>query len=309
MKQAPIETFYNPELSIAHNKEMIDVSSQLLKEEIDWTVNFFFRCFQSSKNKVEEEIAIFMLYRHVIEMTDGINELLRQCCPKPSLLLLRSSFEALLSLDYIFEKDTTIRALACYHSFLLEEEKYGKSLLTDYKEGSEHKKALSEDKYLAGTDIKFDEEDTMKILKEVEEELQNNKYAKINSEREKIIKGNRGNKYPKWYSYFNGPRSLYKLSIHLKRQAQYLNLYNDWSRKSHAIDFSQVYLKNDKSGIEIKQIRAKDEFVNVSSFTSLFLIEATRMMIKNYREEEEKNFVQWYSNQIKPLNNKLDRYE
>lgn len=242
-------------------------------------------------------------------MTDGINELLKQCCPMPAVLLLRSSFEALLSLEYILEKDAKNRALACYHSFMLEEIKYGKSLLTEYKDGMEHKKALSEDKYFAGADIKFDEEDTKKILKILEEELWDNKYTNINSERENFFKGNRGNKYPKWYSYFNGPRSLYKLSIHLKRQAEYLNLYNNWSGMSHAIDFSQIFLKNDKSGFVIKQIRAKDEFVNVSSYTSFFLLTASEMMINNYRGDEKENFAEWYFNEIKPLSDKLDRYE
>ena len=43
-----------------------------------------------------------------MEMTDGIEVLISQACVVPAIPLLRSSFEALISMEYILEKEEQI---------------------------------------------------------------------------------------------------------------------------------------------------------------------------------------------------------
>ena len=61
-----------------------------------------------------EDLAVLVLYLHIIEMTDGIEALVSRQRPTPAELLLRSSWEALLYIEYIVEKDAdyTRRSLA-----------------------------------------------------------------------------------------------------------------------------------------------------------------------------------------------------
>ncbi|MCA1554180.1 MAG: DUF5677 domain-containing protein [Chloroflexi bacterium] len=53
-----------------------------------------------------------MLYLHIIEMTDGIEALIAESCPIPAIPLVRSSFEARLSIEYILKADYQRRSLA-----------------------------------------------------------------------------------------------------------------------------------------------------------------------------------------------------
>jgi hypothetical protein len=101
----PLEPILYRELSEVEAKEFIDIASSLLQELVNYGTNALVRCATSVSGKVDEDIAILALYRHIIEMTDGIEVLVSQSCAIPAIPLSRSSFEASLSMEYILEKD------------------------------------------------------------------------------------------------------------------------------------------------------------------------------------------------------------
>jgi len=300
----PIDSFYNPDLSKARYQGIITLASEKLEKEIQWGVRLLFRSIQAVNGKFEDNAAIFLLYRHIIETTDSINVLIKECCTNPAQVLLRSSFEALLSLEYIFEDDTIKRSLACYHDFINSEIAYGNSLMSSTSEGKELKKALSEDKFLSDAKIKFDSMEVSNILKNCKKVLEKAKFEEYNTERELLLKKS---KWPKWFRYFNGPKSIKQLSKHLKGLGRYLSFYPGWSRVSHAIDFSQLNLNIKGSVLQMKPIRNGEELLNLITGTSICLINSTLMMVENFRSGERDSLRRWYIETIKPINDKLYR--
>ena len=61
--------------------------------------------FSVSFPEPDEDIATLALYRQIIEITDGLEVLVSSCCPLAAIPLIRNSFEAFLSLDYILENE------------------------------------------------------------------------------------------------------------------------------------------------------------------------------------------------------------
>jgi len=101
----PIESLLNRDLSQVSAKKIIDISSPLLKELVNYSTNVFGRCQALATGNKDEDLSIFMLFLHIIEMTDAVEILISKCCPVPAQILLRSSFEAYLSIEYILEKE------------------------------------------------------------------------------------------------------------------------------------------------------------------------------------------------------------
>jgi hypothetical protein len=99
-------------MSKVEAKNIIDVASPLLQELVNYGTNAYVRCGTSASGKENEDVAAIILYLQIVEMTDGIEALVSQSCPAPAIPLVRSSFEALLFLDYILELDYVRRSLS-----------------------------------------------------------------------------------------------------------------------------------------------------------------------------------------------------
>jgi len=91
------------ELSKVSAREIISIASPLLQELVNYATNALARCANAKNRKVDEDLAILVLYRHIIELTDGIEVLVSESSPVPAIPLVRSSFEALLAMEYILE--------------------------------------------------------------------------------------------------------------------------------------------------------------------------------------------------------------
>ncbi len=81
------------------SKPLIEKASPALQEAINYATTVYERCRTSKKGSTEEAFPVIALYLHIIQMTDSIEVLVSNCCPTPANLLLRSSFEAKLSLQ------------------------------------------------------------------------------------------------------------------------------------------------------------------------------------------------------------------
>ena len=86
------------DLSVAGARPAIELVTNTLGEVINYSTWALVRCQASGTGEADEGLAPLTLYRHLIEMTDGIEVLLGRCCPGPAIPLLRSSYEARLAL-------------------------------------------------------------------------------------------------------------------------------------------------------------------------------------------------------------------
>ena len=88
------------EFSKATVRPITDISTLLLQELINSGLMIFRRCEKeaSRTGKENENVAAMALYRHVIEMVDGVEVLASNSCGTAAIPVLRSAFEGSLGL-------------------------------------------------------------------------------------------------------------------------------------------------------------------------------------------------------------------
>lgn len=289
------------DLSIAVAKGLIDIASPLLQKLVNYATNVFGRCCTSTSKKPDEDASVLMLYYHIMEMTDATEILISKSCPEPAHLLLRSSFEALLSIEYILEDESTYvqRSLSWLVNYTHKWLEFYESLRPDVPEGKSLAKAFKKHKNKAFHAISFP--DTKKAIENLEPFLSEPHAKPIEEEYQRCKRKNR-NQACRWYHLFEGPKNLRVLSSQLKREAEYQFFYKQWSSITHAQDFSRFIAKSDSNTREIGPLRETRNISNVSYFAAYFMWEATCSIMKKFRPDENiQPFHKSFSAEMKKL--------
>jgi hypothetical protein len=155
MPTKPLESIIYRELAVAESQRVIQIASPLLQEMVNFGSNALVRVATSTSAKENEDLAVLFLYRHIIEMTDGIEVLLSQSCVNPAIPLLRSSFEALISMEYIVENedDYVDRSLAWLCIYIYDRLKMYESLDFTTERGGIFKQQLEQDSSVIDVDM------------------------------------------------------------------------------------------------------------------------------------------------------------
>lgn len=82
-------------------RELIQHAVPLLEEIVNYSCRAFSRCSGEAKSGPDTDVAVFVLFHQVIELTDGIAELTRAACARSSIPLARSLMESTLLLEYL----------------------------------------------------------------------------------------------------------------------------------------------------------------------------------------------------------------
>jgi len=291
----PFEPLLYRELARASAREIIDIASPLLQELVNYATNAFQRCQTSSTGKPDEDLPILASYLHVIEMTDGIEVLISQSCPVPAIPLLRSSFEALVTIDYILEAEYQQRSFAWLVQYVHTRLKEYEMLDTSRKSGQDFLATLSTDKI--GDYMKLPPmSDLPQAIENLESLLSQPNYQTVESEYQRLKKTN--HRKPEWYSLFGGPHNLRELSRHVGRGAQYDILYRYWSQITHAGDLSRFLTRTNEGSPAFKPIRNLEDIKYVSGYAARQILSTTRKMLGKFRPGEERSFLKWYSQEI-----------
>jgi hypothetical protein len=103
-------------------------------------------------------------------------------------------------------------------------------------------------------------------------------------------------KRPHWYQLFSGPPNIQQLAYRLNHHAQYDFLYRQWSAVAHAHDFSKFIGVDSTGESGIRGIRDAGDLQEVSRFQAAFIVEATRIMLLEFRPDEE--FSEYYKVEV-----------
>lgn len=300
MPTKQFEPMLNRDLRKVEAKEIIEIASPLLQEEINYATNAFQRCQEATKGAAPDEpLPVLVSYYHVIGMTDGIEVLVSQSCAVPSIPLLRSSFEALLTMEYILKEDCRRRAFAWLVCYVHTRLNLYEMMDTSHQRGKEFLAALAKD----GLDKYMNFQSPPNITKAIQnlQSLLGNPNYKIAEDEYQRIKNIR--KRPiNWYSLFNGPSSLRELSMYLNRWSEYDFLYRYWSNIVHVGDLSHFLTRTKAGSSAFKSIRNHEELAQVAKFAASFILDATRLMLNKYRSGEATSLRRWYISEIR------DRY-
>ena len=228
MPTAPYEGLLYRDLSIKEAESIISIASPLLKEIVDYSTNALMRCATSKRiGDNDDHLAPLTIYRHVIEFTDGIEVCCRECVTTPIIPLVRSIFEATLSLEYILEDPATFtqRSLSWLVTFIHSRLDMYERFDPETPKGRDFDNLLAQD--VLGKDVNFPPPDRSRIQHQsLSTVLAKNHIVPIEAEY-----NNRRNS--NWFSLFGGPSNLYELAKYLHRGAEYGILYRFWSMTSH----------------------------------------------------------------------------
>lgn len=253
----------------------------------------FQRCQTSSCGRENVDVAPFVLYRHIIEMIDGVQVLVGEACAVATLPLLRAAFEASLSLDYILAENDlyATRSLSWLHAYIHRQIETYTGLDPNTKRGAEFKEAW-ESADFGNYDPPM--EGARKHVADLRNSLEREEFTTIRTEFERLCKSRK----PEWYRLFNGPSNLRKLAQLLGEGPTYDVLYRRWSTVVHAGDLSS-YMTLDESGTPVfKGIRYPELLPNSVTLAVHFMVHSTRIMIAKFRPGE--NLTRWYLEDVRP---------
>jgi hypothetical protein len=288
----PLESILYRELSRVQAKEIIEVASSLLQELVNYATNALARCATSATGGIDEDIAILALYRHITEMTDGVEVLISQASPNPAMPLVRSSFEALLSIEYILEEDQYYvhRAIAWLVGYVHQRLDLYERLDVSTAKGKQFRPLFDSGRIASNI--------RLPPLAEVQKAQANLRSFLSKSHIQPIEAEFRKHKRrPHWYQLFGGPSSLWALSRHLKRGAQYEVLYRYWSRAAHAEDLLTFIDTNAQGEQAIGRLRDPSRIQEVTRFTVGFMLNATRLVLGKFRPGED--LSRWYKREVR----------
>ncbi|MFQ5996350.1 MAG: DUF5677 domain-containing protein [Dehalococcoidales bacterium] len=292
MPTKQFESLLYRELRKVEAKEVIEIASPLLQEEVNYATNAFHRCQESAVSAAADEpLPVFASYYHVIGMTDGIEVLISQSCAVPAIPLLRSSFEALLTIEYILEGDYQRRAFAWLVCYVYNRLSQYEMLDPSHQKGKEFLVTFAADsvsKYMKLPSLPS----LSQVIHNLKSLLNNPNYQLADYEYQRI-KSIRKRK-PNWYSLFGGPGNLRDLAKHLNWGAQYDILYRAWSSITHADDLSQFLTQTKRGYPAFYPLRNNEELKLFSVIASSFILHATKKMLGKFRAGEMASFGRWY---------------
>jgi len=264
-------------LARADAKKLIELASPLLEEIINYSTQVYMRCLLTG-NSVGKEVAPFVLYIHIIEMTDGVHVLISQSCCEPAGPLIRSSFEAFLSLVYLMRDDYEKRCLAWLYFDYLESVKKYQRFDPESDRGKDFYEALTRE-MPSVTLPKLSAEHLARIRKI-------SPAPHLIPIQEEYKRAKKRCRKPSWYTLYDGPRDLRELSRAVSMEGDYNMLYKETSLVTHAGDSSR-YIETLPDGVVGgHQLRLAENLITYASRAGLFLWKATDLMLTKFRPPE-----------------------
>jgi hypothetical protein len=287
------------ELSKVKADQIVPNASPLLQEIINYSTHALVRCATSVSGNKDEDIAISALYRHVIEMIDGVEVLISQACSVPAVPLLRSAFEALLSIQYILktEQDYGRRALAWLVGYIHKRIDMYERLDPTTSMGQSAQRLIQDDDIAANV-LLPPSQDLQQFAANLHALLSEPHFQSIEAEFQRCQQKHAGNIY--WYQLFNGPSSLYKLAEHLGRGGQYEILYRSWSTTTHAQDLLPFIAQTTKGEATMGGLRDPNLVRETVRFAAPILLETTKHILGKFRPGED-SFDKWYKQNVAAL--------
>jgi hypothetical protein len=251
----------------------------------------------------DHNITPTMLFRHFLDLIDAISVLVYKGSGDSMKLQARAALEVMFYIEYLFEKDTIDRSMA----FLVEDAvrliRATKKLIPNNEAGkAQHKKFEDESVLKSFRELK-DFTELEKFVESKEKLLSMPQYKKAYEELKRLE--SIGEKNPKWYRYFNGPKNIEQLAKYLKQSTMYDIIYRNWSGSVHGTDIYLGKLSTDGKGkTYITQIRFAKDVQDIVLWSMLSSINVFRTYTVNRIPEKINHLVKWYQEQM-PIIDKL----
>ena len=294
MPTKPLETVLYRELQLVRAGKFLGVATALFRELVNYGSNALIRCATSSRRGENEDLAALNLYRHILEMTDAFEVMIAGCCAAPTVPILRSTFEAVLGLEYILQSESSYvqRSLSWLAVYAHRRIGFYEMMLVDSPRGKEFQAAIRKDKWIRHLPV-LPQDQVQARIDNLRKLLSRDQFSEIEKEYMRFDRS------PHWYQLFGGPATIQQLAYQLNRHAHYDFLYRQWSAVAHAHDFSEFLTVSSTGESGIRGLRDADPLQEVSRFAAGFMLEATRRMLLEFRPGED--FARYYEAEVRPL--------
>ena len=278
-------------------KELIDLACPLLRELVNHASHAFTRVLRAAdddrRGGENEDVAVYVLYRQLIEQVDAVEVLLSKSCVSPTTPLLRSMFEVSLSLDYILADlgKYTERSLCWTYAHIRAKMRAHELLDPSTTRGAAYRATSTY--FTSERATPHDSRPAIANLNVVATRSQFSLIAADFDAREKKRKGIP----PNWFSLLNGPTSRKQLAKEVQRERDYLALYGQWSAHAHG-ETANNFIGPGRSAGEVgfPMLRSAQDFRSSACFAASFLLHATRLVVNHFRPGE--SLSQWYVREV-----------
>ena len=298
MPTEPFKQILDRDLSKVLAKETIELAVPVLRELVNDGTWVFIRCLDSVKGNIDKDIPVLFSYLHIIEMTDGIESLVKEACASPIIPCLRSSFEAMLALEYILQADSDRRAMAYMVSYTHRRQGMHELFDSDTQRGSDFLSDWEADEAREKMEINLTDFKNVakKSIANLDNLLKKPHYIEAEHEYQRIKRVL--HRKPEWYHLFGGPSNLRELAKHLNYRARYDFLYRSWSNVAHAGDVSRFITETKNGKGAVKALRNVDELASIIGFAEWIILSAKVLVLKKFHPGEEKSIRTWYIKEI-----------
>lgn len=296
--------------AVLEAQPLIDAACPLIREVVDhatWAFTRTLRAADSDRVGGEnEDVAAYVLYRHLIELADAAEVLFAQASVEGSVPVLRAAFEASLSLDYILQSREAYRQRSlCWMVGNIEGRLRGyERVQKGAREGDALRAAYATE--FSSRALELELPNVQGRIDRLRPVLRRPELADIADDFESRTKGRR--RIPEWFTLMDGPKNRRRLAAAVGREAEYLNFYSLWSGFSHAAD-STPYIRVGRAAGEVAflGLRAPANMPNRAFMIVFYVLRATRKMIGHFRPGE--SLEAWYLREVKDRWNSLRRLE
>ncbi|WP_419857815.1 DUF5677 domain-containing protein [Candidatus Palauibacter irciniicola] len=266
----------------------------VLQEVVNYSARALLRCMRSTPPNSTPDVHVvhFALFRQIIELADAVEILLSHACVAPSKPLLRSMFEAMLSLQYQLEDEAseTRRTLSWVHADVYQRRRSSERI---------------RDRELTDRILEGMPDDA---LKDTERHIQAMTAFLNKPHMKEVVDAYAAHSHrrPRWYSLFGGPQTLRDLAKHLGWLDFYDIKYREWSTMLHAQGpLQEVMRPAGKKQVSMRGLRHPDDLYGVALFTLTFLLSAMATLTDRFRAGEAREREEWYKAEVRPAIDRL----
>ena len=288
------------DISLAQTREIRELGGPILRSVVDKAIGIFQRCSETVSGG-DENLGILMPFHHAIEMLDGVEVLLDRSCVVASHTALRSAFEASLAVRYVLADNITQRALSYVVGDIYERIYW----YEEHDPRSNRGKQFSVEMGLEeGSEFPMPDVADAQPLKAM---LAREPFSPIAAEYERISKEMSGR--VKWYSLFDGPRSLKDLARQLDELDDYLVLYRVLSKTAHATDLNRQLTTTPDGAPAVTVVRSPTGMSHNYVRSIHMGVEVSKAVMEHYRSDELINLAKWFLEEVNPVAERLSQIE
>lgn len=294
-----------------------EVAHQMSKERpktqspLESAVNFsevlFQKCLDAADDPRWCDFPSLALFRHIIQMADGIQILLAAGSSGPTLLLLRSMLESCISLKYIHLDDYRQRSLCWLCSYIHQKIDDMELRDKDTPSGREFLETVAKEEEKLSPTLASLSSPYRRDVARLLDRLRQPDLAEIEKKYEHLKQGGkaggkRKNIPPKWHTLYDSQiGGARKLADAVGMLTEYKLVYQRWSATVHGTDASRLLQKQEDGGTGFAPLRSPKFAKHAERGAGHFLNSGQHVMVEKFLPgKPEEVLAKWYSEVAQP---------